>query len=132
MSNPETVQTETKMTNPPVTETKMIGTQKKGQKLYKVVALREFNVGEPVFKNGMVVMDTTRRIKVGEVVEVPKAIARDLCNKITGAYAFSGERYEKDGGNIRHDLTRARLATEADFVKQGPLTPLDNDDILGD
>ena len=124
------VQPKTEMTNPPK-GTQMISPQKKGQKTYKLVVLNPFNVGSVEYKNGAIVNDSTRLTKKGEIIEVDRERAKDLCKPISGSYAFSGERYLADKDVPRHNLTRARLATPADLAGQGPLTPLDEEDVFG-
>lgn len=103
------MENKTEMTNPPMNEAKMVAPKK--EKTFKLLAMREFQVGEKV-------------VKPGDLVEVTKDQAKDLCKKLQGGYAFSGERHNKDGDIIQHDLTRARLATAADLVEKKPLTPL--------
>ena len=118
---------QTEMVNPP-----KAAAQQKGQKSYKVIALREFQIGNVEMKDGKVISDNTRIVKPGQIVEVTKAQARDLCAKIHGAYAFSGERHIKDGDCKQHDLRRARLATEADLVSSKAITPLEDEEVLED
>jgi hypothetical protein len=116
-----------KLVNPPKNQTHMVAPQKKGQKSYKLVVMRPFQLGEVEYKDGRVSKDSTRMTKVGEIVEVPRAKAKELCGKINGSYAFSGERYNADKDIPRHDLSLARLATEKDYFEAKPLTPMEDD-----
>ena len=97
-------------------KTEMVDAHKGNKpKMFKVKALREFNIeegGQP------------RLVKANEIVEVSKEQARDLCKPIHGTYAFTGERHLADKDCPRHQLGRARLATEQDLFEAKPLTPL--------
>lgn len=128
---------ETTLTSPPKDQTQMVSAvahnQKKGQKTYKLFVLRPFQLGSVEYgPMGAIIKDTTRMTKVGEIVDVERTKAKELCSKIQGPYAFSGLRYNKDGDNKRHDMTRARLATPADLVKKEALTPFEADDVFAD
>jgi len=128
----ETQTEKTKMTNPPQSQTQMVAAEKT-KKMYKLVALQPFNVGEVEWKEGQIVRDGTKTIFPGEIIEVDGRRARDLCKKIEGGYAFSGERYNADQDLPKHNLTRARLATAADLVeKAGPITPFDDENRFED
>lgn len=129
MSEPQTQsQEKAQMTKPPVDQTQMVAPAK-GKKKIKLIVMREFQVGEVIYgPNGQVKADNTRIVKPGDLIEVSPKQAKDLTKKIEGAYAFSGERYDKDGIQ-KHNLTRARLATEADLHdNKKVLTPIEDDD----
>lgn len=118
------IETETKMTNPPATETKMTAAKKNTVKMVKVVCQREFKIENIVRdSHGAVVEDLSVMVKPGQVVDVPEKRAEILCRKIEGAYAFSGERFIVDGDCKRHDLTIARRATRRDLVQDEELEP---------
>lgn len=129
-TSPAAASNAAQLVNPPTGQTKMVSPQKPGQKTYKIVALRPFQVGEIHWKEGRVDRDETRIVAVGEIVEVSKEQAKDLCKPIKGSYAFSGERHNADRDVTRHDLSRARLAVPADLVENKPLTPIDESDIF--
>jgi hypothetical protein len=89
----------------------------------RIVALQSFQLEKD--EDGNYAMSVP-----GMMYEVPRKKARDLCRKVEGTYAFSGERYNADKDISRHDLTRARLATAADIAptKDKPLDSLDGAD----
>lgn len=97
-------------------QTEMTNAPKKSTKMVMVYCLRPFQLGGVEFgPGGKVVADTTRTVMPKEIVSVPEDKARELCERINGAYAFSGERYHADGDIERHNLARARLATRRDI-----------------
>lgn len=117
---------DTQMQNPPKEQAQMVA-PKKGPRMIKVFALRDFRIEKLVKdKDGTILEDQSQLVKPGQIVEVTEAKARELIKPIHGAFAFSGERYIKDGDTKRHDLTIARLATKRDLVDRpaDPLTPL--------
>lgn len=117
-----------KLVNPPTKETKMVQPQKKGQQTYKLFVLQPFMTGKVIYGQNGQVDDQTHLCQPGQIVEVDRKTAKDLCKKILGSYAFTGERHVADKDCPRHNLTRARLATPADLVEKKPLTPFDKDD----
>lgn len=104
---------ETQMQNPPKSETKMVA---KGGRKIRVVALREFYIENlDRDQHGNVLVDNSKLVMPGQMVEVSENQARDLIKQIHGPYAFSGERHLKDGDIATHSGARARLATKADL-----------------
>lgn len=124
--------TKTEMTNPPAAQTKAVA-PKKSQKTYKLFVLKPFQLGN-AFVEGQPITDAEAKntlVKPGDIIEVTKERAVELCKKRMGSYNFAGERYETDGSVTRHDKTRARLATEQDLVASKTLTPMDEEDFQG-
>ena len=111
--------------NPPKDQAQMVAKKK----VYKLFALQPFMVGAvDLGPGGQVLKDTSRIVNPGEIVEIDDVKkAKELCRKIKGPYAFSGERHIADKDVIHHDLTRARLATEQDMVHGKVMTPLDDE-----
>lgn len=94
-------------------QTQMVAPPK--SKTVRVKALREFKIEKYVKDaQGKVLEDLSVMVQPGDVVEVPKTMARDLIKPIQGHYAFSGERQAGDEAP-RHDFTRAKMATKLDL-----------------
>lgn len=110
----QNIKNENKLVNPPK-ETHM--QKPKTTRMVKVVALRPFQIGKLKLGQGNEVLeDTTRLVQPGEMVEVPEEQSVNLCKKVEGAYAFSGERYMADGEVTKHNLSLARRATVQDLT----------------
>lgn len=109
-------------------QTEMVAPKEtKKTEMVKVYCLRSWKI-ERLKKDqqGNVVEDNSEMTKVGQIYEVTGKQAKELCKKLEGHYAFSGERFEKDGDCKKHDHTRARLATKRDTMPDEPLTQLED------
>lgn len=73
-------------------KTKLVAPTSSKTKMVKIRAIRDIAVGTDIHL-------------AGSEVEVPEALAADLCTPIEGSYAFSGDRDTRDAH--KHMIRRA-------------------------